>query len=148
MTKHGDFCLPPKVLAKALIGLLLAMFVLFMGGWFTAWFVPEMPMTRELILAAIALLAPAYFVKVLLQHGGEEGTFWTRVAGCVSSAMIALGSLALAWGAGSGMPRYNSVGIIAPVGFYILGLVAANLVTTLKSVLKDERDKNREHVNR
>ncbi len=148
MTKHGDFCLPPKVLAKALIGLLLAMFVLFMGGWFTAWFAPEMPMTRELILAAIVLLAPAYFVKVFLKSGGEEGTFWTRVAGCVSSAMIALGSLALAWGAGNGMPRYESVGAIAPVGFSILGLVAGNLVATLESALKEARDKNREHINR
>jgi hypothetical protein len=119
-----------------------------MGGWFTAWFVPEMPMTKEPIFAAIVLLAPAYFVKVLLQLGAEEGTFWTRVAGCVSSAMIALGSLALAWGAGNGMPRYESVGAIAPLGFWILGAVAASLVDTLEPVLKNEQDKNCGHVNR
>jgi hypothetical protein len=149
MTKHGDFCLPPKLLVRALIGLLLAIFVLFMGGWFTAWFAPmPMPMARDLILAAIVLLAPAYFVKVFLKHGGEEGTLWTRVAGCVSSAMIALSSLALAWGAGYGMPHHESVGMIAPLGFWILGLVAGSLVATLESVLKDERDKNREHANR
>ncbi len=148
MTKHGDFCLPPKVLAKALIGLLLAMFALFMGGWFASWFVPEMPMTKELILAAFVLLAPAYFVKIFLKYGGEEGTLWTRVAGCASSAMIALGSLALAWGAGSGMPRYESVGAIAPLGFWILGGVAASLLTTLGSALKAERDKNGKRINR
>jgi hypothetical protein len=108
MTKHGDFCLPSKVLARALIGLLLAMFALFTGGWFTAWFAP-MPMTmaRDLTLAAVVLLAPAYFVKIFLKHGGEEGTLWTRVAGCVSSAMIALGSLALAWGAGNGLRLFT-----------------------------------------
>ncbi len=106
MARHGDFCLPPKVLVRALIGLLVATFVLFMGGWFTAWFAP-MPMTmaRDLTLAAIVLLAPAYFVKVLLQHGGEEGTPWSQIAGCLSSAMIALGSLGLAWGVGNAFPR-------------------------------------------
>ncbi len=99
-----------------------------------------------LILVAIALLAPAYFVKIFLKHGGEEGTLWTRVAGCVSSAMIALGSLALAWGAGNGMPHYESVGMIAPLGFWILGVVAGSLVDTLGSVLKDaEGEKRRAH---
>jgi hypothetical protein len=149
MNKHGDFCLSPKLLVRALIGLLLAIFVLFMGGWFTAWFAP-MPMTmaRDLILAAILLLGPAYFVKVFLKYGGEEGTLWTRVAGCVSSVMIALGSLALAWGAGYGMPHYESVGGIAFLGFWILGLVAASFVDTLDSVLKNGQDKNCGHVNR
>jgi len=96
-------------------------------------------MTRELILAAIALLAPAYFVKVFLkvflEHGGEEGTLWTRVAGCVSSAMIALGTLALAWGAGNGLPHHTSVGIIAPLGFQILAFVVASLIVELESIL-------------
>jgi hypothetical protein len=149
MNKHGDFCLPPKLLVQALIGLLLAIFVLFMGGWFTAWFAP-MPMTmaRDLILAAIVLLAPAYFVKVFLKYGGEEGTLWTRVAGCVSSVMIALGSLALAWGAGYGMPHYESVGMIAPVGFWIFTVLMASFLHELELALKDAEDENGERIDR
>jgi len=150
MTKHRDFCLPPKVLAKALIGLLLAMFVLFMGGWFTAWFAPEMLMTKELILAAIVLLAPAYFVKVFLKYGGEEGTLWTRLAGCVSSAMMALGSLGLAWGVGNAFPRCPGEQgcVFAPVGFFIFAVVMASFFHELELALKDAEDENGERINR
>jgi hypothetical protein len=138
MTK-GDFCLPPKVLARALIALILVELVLFMWGWFS----PAMPMTRELVLAALVLLAPAYFVKVFLQYGGEEGTLWTRVAGCVSSAMIALGSLGLAWGGGNGLPNYHSVGVIGPLGFYTFWIVIGSFVGTLEDILKDNRVRDR-----
>jgi hypothetical protein len=151
MTKHGDFCLPPKVLAKALIGLLLAMFVRFMGGWFTAWFAP-MPMTmaRDLTLTAIVLMAPAYFVKVFLKYGGEAGTLWTRIAGCLSSVMMALGSLGLAWGVGNAFPRCPGEQgcVFAPVGFFIFAVVMASFFHELELALKDAEDENGERINR
>jgi hypothetical protein len=159
MSKHGDFCLPPEVLARVLEVLILVKLILFTWGLFA----PATPLSVVLILAAIVLLAPAYFVKIFLKHGGEEVTFWTRVAGCVSSAMIALGSLALAWGSGNGLRLFTSrnlalsweaelqhftlpeiIGIII-FGLYTLVFVLGSFIDTLESALK-ERDKNRERI--
>jgi len=148
MTKHGDFCLSPKVLIPALKALLTLTLVLFAWGWFAAWFAPPMPMTRDFIIAAIFVLVLAYLVKVFLKYGGKEETLWTRVAGCLSSVMIALGSLALAWGVGNGFPRYTSVGIIAPVGFFILALVIGSFLEALDLILKGEKEKNGGRVGR
>ena len=145
--------------------LILVKLALFTWGLFA----PATPLSVVLILAAITLLAPAYFVKIFLKHGGEEGTLWTRVAGCASSAMIALGSLALAWGSGNGLRLFTSgslalswgagnglqhftlpeiIGIITFFGLHTLVFVLGSFIDTLESALKDERDKNREYVNR
>lgn len=140
MTKHGDFCLPPKLLARALIGLLLVKLILFAWGLL----VPATPLSVVLILAAIALLAPAYFVKIFLQHGGEEGTLWTRVAGCISSAMIALGSLALAWEAGSQHFTLPEIITIIIFGLYTSVFVLGSFIDTLESTLKSERNKRQQ----
>jgi hypothetical protein len=138
MTKHGDFCLSPKVLIRALKTLLLVTVALFAWGWFAP--AMSVPRTRDLILAAIVLLAPAYFVKVFLKYGSEEGALWTRVAGCLTSVMIALGSFGLAWGVGNALPRCAGEQgcIFAPVGFFIFALVIGSFVHALELILKDE----------
>jgi hypothetical protein len=129
--------------------------------------VPATPLSVVLILAAIALLAPAYFVKIFLKSGGEEETLWARVAGCVSSAMIALGSFALAWGSGNGLRLFTSgnlalsweagngsqhftlpeiIGIIIIFGLHTLVFVLGSFIDALEFALKDERDKNRKRI--
>jgi hypothetical protein len=159
MSKRGDLCLPPKVLARVLKVLIPVKLILFTWGLFA----PATPLSVVLILAAIALLAPAYFVKIFLKHGGEEGTLWTRVAGCMSSAMIALGSFALAWGSGSGLRLFTShnlalsweaelqhftlpeiIGTLIIFGLYTLVLVLGSFIDTLESALKDEWGKNQQ----
>jgi hypothetical protein len=134
----GDFCLSPKVLVRVLIAFFLVTLALFMLGFMWGLLGPGMPMTGELILAAIFVLVLAYPVKVFLKYGGKEGALWSRVAGCLSSAMIALGSLVLGWGVGNGLPRFASVGIIALVGFFTLVFVLGSFVDTLESIPEDE----------
>ncbi len=159
MRECGDFCLPPKVLARVLKILIPVKLVLFTWGLFA----PATLLSVVLILAAITLLAPAYFVKIFLKYGGEEGTLWTRVAGCVSSATIALGSLALAWGSGNGLrllisgrlplsweagsQHFTLPEIIATIiifGLYTSVFVLGSFIDTLESALKDERGKNQQ----
>jgi len=132
----GDFCLPPKVLARVLTVLILVEVVLFAWGWFA----PATPLTMVLILVAIAILAPAYFIKLLL-HGSEE-TLWTRVVGCLTSAMIALGSLALAWGAGNGLAHHYLFGLIGPSAFFTFGLVIGSFVQVLENSMEDGEGKS------
>ncbi len=69
--KREDFCLPSKILARALEVLILLKLVLFAWGLFA----PATLLSVVLILAAITLLAPAYFIKRFLRYGNEEGTF-------------------------------------------------------------------------
>ncbi len=159
MRERGDFCLPPKVLAQTLKVLIPVKLVLFTWGLFA----PATFLGVVLTLAAITLLAPAYFVKIFLKYGGEEGTLWTRVAGCASSAMIALGSLALAWGSGNGLrllisgklplsweagsqPFTSTEIIITTIifGLYTSVLVLGSFIDTLESALKDERGKKQQ----
>jgi|FaiFalDrversion2_1042247.scaffolds.fasta_scaffold46690_2 hypothetical protein len=88
MAKHGDFCLSPKVLVRVLIAFFLVTLALFMLGFMWGLLGPGMPMTGELILAAIFVLVLAYPVKVFLKYGGKEGALWSRVAGCLSSFWV------------------------------------------------------------
>jgi hypothetical protein len=119
MTKHGDFCLSPENLMLALLALLLAVPAFFAWGWFA----PPMPGVEALIFYAIIALAFAYPAKIVLKHVGEAGTLWTRVAGCLTSAMIALGDLAIAWGVANGL-RHQ---VLNPEGIALLALVIASL---------------------
>jgi Na+(H+)/acetate symporter ActP len=111
----------------------LAFFALgFMWGWFF-----RMPTNGELILVAVLALMPAYLIKFFLKYIGKEGALWTRVVGCLTSAMIALSSFLLAWGVGNGLARPAEAAIITvPIGFFTLVLVLMSFVNTLESILK------------
>jgi hypothetical protein len=148
MTKHGDFCLPPKLLARALMVLFLSTLALFVLGFMWGWFFRTMPTSGELILVAVLALMPAYLIKFFLKYGGKEGALWTRVVGCLTSAMIALSSFLLAWEVGNGLARPAQAAIITvPIGFFALVLVLMSFVGTLESILKgvelpeEEKDK-------
>jgi hypothetical protein len=104
----------------ALMALLLALPAFFAWGWFT----PAMPvpMVDGLILAAILALGSAYPAKIVLKHVGEPGTLWTRAAGGLTSAMIALGHLGLAWAVGNGIRHgiVEPLGLSLPMGSFVL----------------------------
>ena len=143
MTKHGDFCLSPENLMLALLALLLAVPAFFAWGWFA----PPMPMVGDLILIAVSALGLAYPFKIVLKHLGEAGTLWTRAAGCLTSAMIAFGDLALAWGVANGV-RHN---VLNPEGIALLALVIASLLMHLFQVadfLPEDEEENGERVGR
>ena len=144
MTKHRDFCLSPHNLMLALLALLLAIPAFFAWGWFA----PAMPMVGELILAAIFALGLAYPAKIVLKHVGKPGTLWTRAAGCLTSAMIALGHLGLAWAVGNGI-RHGVVellGLGLPMGSFVLLL--EHLFNVVDFIPEDEEEKNGERVGR
>jgi hypothetical protein len=144
MTKHGDFCLSPENLMLALLVLLLAVPAFVVWGWFA----PATPIVGDLILAAILGLAFAYPAKIVLKHVGEAGTLWTRVAGCLTSAMIAFGHLGLAWAVGNGI-RHGVVellGLGLPMGSFVLLL--EHLFNVLDFIPEDEEEKNGERVGR
>ncbi len=144
MTKHGDFCLSPENLMLALAALLLALPAFFAWGWFA----PAMPMVGDLIFIAIMALALAYPTKIVLKHVGEAGTLWTRVVGCLTSAMIAFGDLALTWGVANGL-RHQ---VLNPEGIALLVFVVAPLLMHLFDVVdfipEDEEEKNGERAGR
>jgi hypothetical protein len=104
MTKHGDFCLSPENLMLALVALLLLVPAFAVWGWFA----PMMPMVGDLIVISIFALGFAYPAKILLKGVGEAGTLWTRIAGCLTSVMIAFGNLGLAWGVAN-LLRHHAV---------------------------------------
>ncbi len=126
MTKHGDFCLSPENLMLALLALLLAVPAFFAWGWFA----PPMSGVGILLLVAITALALAYPAKIVLEYVGEAGTLWTRVAGCLTSAIIAFGDLAIVWGVANGL-RHQ---VFTPVSFSLLVLVVASLLFHLLQV--------------
>ncbi len=127
MTKHGDFCLMPKKLMLALLALLLVALPAFFA-W--GWFAPPMPGVMVLILVAIIALTLAYPAKIVLKYVGEAGTLWTRVAGCLTSAVIAFSDLAIVWGVANGL-RHQ---FLAPQGLSLAALVAISLVLHLLQV--------------
>ncbi len=137
MTKHGDFCLSPENLMLALLALLLAVPAFFAWGWFA----PPMSGVEALIFYAIIALALAYPAKIVLKYVGEAGTLWTRVAGCLTSATIALGDLAIAWGVANGL-RHQ---VLNPEGIALPALVIASLLMHLFQVAdflpEDEEEK-------
>ncbi len=100
MTKHGDFCLLPDLMWL----LFPALWAFFAWGWFA----PAMPMVGDLILVAIFALGLAYLAKIVLKRIDKPGTLWTRVLGCLTSAMVVLGHLGLVWGVANGI-RYHVV---------------------------------------
>jgi len=144
MTKHGDFCLSPENLMLALLVLLLAVPAFVVWGWLA----PAMPIVEGLILAAILALAFAYPAKIVLKHVGEPGTLWTRVAGCLTSAMIAFGHLGLAWAVGNGIRHgvVEMLGLGLPMGSLVLLL--EHLFNVLDFIPEDEEEKNGERVGR
>jgi len=143
MTKHGDFCLSPKKLVLALLVLLLAVPAFFAWGWFA----PPMSGVGVLVLVAITALALAYPAKIVLEYVGEAGTLWTRVAGCLTSAIIAFGDLAIVWGVANGL-RHQ---VFNPEGFGLLALVVVSLLFHLLQVagfIPENNMREDESVNR
>jgi hypothetical protein len=65
-------------------------------------------MVGDLILVAIFALGLAHLAKIVLKRIGNPGTLWTRVLGCLTSAMVVLGHLGLVWGVANGI-RYHVV---------------------------------------
>jgi hypothetical protein len=65
-------------------------------------------MVGDLILVAIFALGLAHLAKIVLKRTGKPGTLWTRVLGCLTSAMVVLGHLGLVWGVANGI-RYHVV---------------------------------------
>jgi hypothetical protein len=139
MTRHGDFCLSPGNLIRALIVLLLAMPVFAVWGWLA----PAMPMAGDLILIAIYVLGLTYIVKMYLKYLGEAGTLWTRAVGCLTSAIIAFGNLALTWAVANGIHHGNLDPRTAAFLIFPLALLLGHLFYAMEFVLKDkeERDK-------
>jgi hypothetical protein len=138
MTKHGDFCLVPEALTRALLALLLVTPAFFAWGWFA----PAMPNVGDFIVIAVFALGVTYPVKIVLKHVGEAGTLWTRVAGCLTSAVIAFGNLGLAWAVANGIHH----GTLDPgtAGFLIfpLALLLVHLFDAMEFVLKDKEEKD------
>ncbi len=144
MTKHRDFCLSPENLMLALLALLLALPAFFAWGWFA----PPMPMVGDLILVAIFALGLAYPTKIVLKHVGEAGTLWTRVAGCLTSAMIAFGDLGLVWGVANRVRHH----VLEPQSIALLAFVVASLFIHPLQVAdflpEDEGDEKAERVSK
>jgi hypothetical protein len=97
---------------------------------------------ENLFLAAF--LAPwlAYPVKIVLKHVGEPGALWTRVVGCLSSAMIAFGHLGLTWAVGNGI-RHDAVepaALSLPIGLCCLLLI--HLFQVLGLIPEDREEEN------